>query len=95
MTMETWVKGTLKQLFINFQTNAVVSGKTPFFVINPFSTHHTICLNPNQDGLFRGCSRMWGRGGKKALPLQNLSHISYNGEAWHSYTLPKDDPKNV
>ena len=43
-TMETWVKGTLKQLFINFQTNAVVSGKTPFFVIDPFGTLHSICL---------------------------------------------------
>ena len=38
MTMETLVKGTLKQLFINFQTNAVVSGKTPFVVIDPFGT---------------------------------------------------------
>ena len=23
----------------------------------------------------------------------NLSHISYNGETRHSYTLPKEDPK--
>ena len=22
-------------------------------------------------------------------------HISYNDETWHSYTLPKEDPKNV
>ena len=26
---------------------------------------------------------------------QNLSHISYNDETWHSYTLPKEDPKNI
>ena len=44
MTMETWVKGTFKQLFINFQTNAVVSGKTLFFVIDPFGTPHSIRL---------------------------------------------------
>ena len=28
-----------------------------------------------------------GRGAK------NLSHISYNDETWHSYTLPKESPK--
>ena len=25
----------------------------------------------------------------------HLSHISYNDETWHSYTLPKEDPKNI
>ena len=24
-----------------------------------------------------------------------LSHISYNDETWHSYTLPKEGPKNI
>ena len=28
----------------NFQKNKVVTGKTPFFVIGPFSTHHSSCL---------------------------------------------------
>ena len=28
----------------NFQKNEVVTGKTPFFVIGPFRTHHSICL---------------------------------------------------
>ena len=27
-------------------------------------------------------------------PPEDLSHISYNDETWHSYTLPKD-PKNI
>ena len=46
-------------------------------------------LNPIQDGLFRGCSRMrGGRGGKK-------THISCNDETWHSYTLPKEDPEDI
>ena len=44
MTMENLVKGTLKQLFINFQTNTVVSGKTPFFVIDPSGTPRSIDL---------------------------------------------------
>ena len=26
---------------------------------------------------------------------RNLSHISYNDETWHGYTLPKEDPKNI
>ena len=29
----------------NFQKNKVVTGKTPFFEIGPFCTHHSICLN--------------------------------------------------
>ena len=24
-----------------------------------------------------------------------MSHISYNDGTWHSYTLPKEDPKNI
>ena len=24
-----------------------------------------------------------------------MSHITYNDEAWHSYTLTKEDPKNI
>ena len=23
------------------------------------------------------------------------AHISYNDDTWHSYTLPKKDPKNI
>ena len=44
-------------------------------------------FNPIQDGLFQGCSRIGGG----AFP----SHISYIDETWHSYILPKEDPKNV
>ena len=29
----------------NFQKNRVVTGETPFFVIAPFCTTHSICLN--------------------------------------------------
>ena len=35
------------------------------------------------------------RGGTKKVPSLNLSYISYNDETWHSYTLPKKDPKNL
>ena len=45
---------------------------------------------------FFGAADGWRGGGiKKAPPPKNLSHISYNDETWHSYTLPKEDPKNI
>ena len=53
------------------------------------------CLfNSIQDEPFRNCSRM---GAKKSplLPLQNLPHISYNDETWHSYTLLKEDSHHL
>ena len=50
--MDISVLCTLNQLFIRglyaenkFSKNQVVSGKTPFFVIGPFCTVHSICLN--------------------------------------------------
>ena len=37
-----------------------------------------------------------GGGAKKApSPPLNLAHISYNDETWLSYTLHKEDPKNI
>ena len=36
-----------------------------------------------------------GGGGQKGPPPKNLSHIPYNDETWHSYTLPKEDPKYI
>ena len=33
------------------------------------------------------------RGVKTGPPPKNLSHISYNDETWHCYTLPKEDLK--
>ena len=32
---------------------------------------------------FFGAAHGWG------------AHISYNDETWQSYTLPKEDPKNI
>ena len=49
-------------------------------------------LNPIQDGAFRGCSRM---GGAKKLLLPKMSHIFCNDETWHSYTLRKENQKNL
>ena len=52
--MGAWAVGTLNQLFIrgiilylkqNFQKNKTVAGKTPFSVIGPFCSYHSICLN--------------------------------------------------
>ena len=27
--------------------------------------------------------------------LPKMSQMSYNNETWHSYTLPKEEPKNI
>ena len=45
-------------------------------------------------GIF-GAAHGWGEGRKKASLPQNLSHMSYNDENWHSYTLPNEDPKTI
>ena len=51
-------------------------------------------FNPIQDGHFRGCSRMGGA--KRPPSLKSVTHIiSYNDETLHSYTLPKEDPRNI
>ena len=50
--MGIWIVGASNQLFIRdsstetkFSKTKVVNGKTPFFVIGPFWTHHSICPN--------------------------------------------------
>ena len=40
-----------------------------------FSDSFICSLNPIQDGLFRGCSRMRGGGRKKAPSLKSVTHI--------------------
>ena len=48
MNMDIWVVGIFIGIFKlkqNLQKNKVVTGKTPFFVIGPFCTHRSICLN--------------------------------------------------
>ena len=37
-----------------------------------------------------GAARGWEA---KGPPAENLSDISYSNETWHTYTLPKEDPK--
>ena len=49
-------------------------------------------FNPIQDGLFRGCSRM---GGAFLAPLPKIRHTYPTMMKLGSYTLPKEDPKNV
>ena len=43
-----------------------------------------LIVNTIQDGTFQGCSQIGY--GRKDLPPQNLQHISYNDQTWHSYT---------
>ena len=45
-------------------------------------------------GIF-GAAHRWGGEGQKGPHPWNLSHIYYNDETWHSYTLPEEDPKNI
>ena len=35
-----------------------------------------------------------GLGKPKRLPLPKMSYMSYDDDAWQSYTLPKEDPKS-
>ena len=46
---------------------------------------------------FFGTAHGWGvrEGGGEGPPPQNLSHISYKEETWHSYNLPKEIAKTV
>ena len=43
MKMDIWVVGSSNQQ--NFQKYKVVTVETPFIVIGPFCTPHSICLN--------------------------------------------------
>ena len=52
--------------------------------------------HPIQDGLFRGCSQMRGVGGGAAKgPLPKICHTYRTMMKLGSYTLPKEDPKNI
>ena len=50
-------------------------------------------LNPIQDGHFQGCSRM--RDGAKRPPFPEICHTYPTMMKLGSYTLPKEDPKNI
>ena len=54
-----------------------------------------VSFNPIQDGLFLGCSRMGG-GPFWSPSLKSTAHRTYpTMMKLGSYTLPKEDPKNV
>ena len=38
---------------------------------------------------------VYGWTAKNKPPPKNLSHTFRNDETWHSYILPKEDPKNI
>ena len=65
-------------------------------LIKRFYIQHTQTILFSFLTLFRmdffGAAHEWG--GEAPRP-QNLSHISYNDETCHSYTLHKEDPKNI
>ena len=51
--MDIWVAGTSNELFLKgsktgkkiFKKTKVVTGKTPLFVIGPFCSRRSVCLN--------------------------------------------------
>ena len=43
-------------------------------------------------GIF-GAARGWGQP-KSAPSVKSVTHI-HNDETWHSYTLPKEEPKDI
>ena len=58
---------------------------------------NNFCISPIQMNIF-GAAHRWGeaRGPKKPPPPPIKSvNISYNDETWRSFTLTKEDPKNV
>ena len=53
-------------------------------------------MNPIQDGLFRGCSRMRGGGGAKRPPLPKICDTYPKMmKLGRGYTLPKEVPKTI
>ena len=52
------------------------------FIHKEYTLPPVYLFNPIQDGPF------WGL-------FPKTYHISFNDETWHSYTLPKKDPKNI
>ena len=44
-------------------------------------------------GFFGAAHRWWWGGEAGGGPKR--PHISYNDKTWHSYTSPKEDPKNA
>ena len=51
-----------------------------------------LVINPIQDGPFRGCSRI---GGSKNAPLSKICQTYPTMMKLGSYTLLKEDPKNI
>ena len=65
--MDIWVAGTSNELFLKgsktgknfFKKNKVVTGKTPLFVIGPFCSRRSVCLNT--DCHIKTCRSLRGR----------------------------------
>ena len=55
-------------------------------------SHNKLLLSLFRMGLFEAAH---GWGGTKNAPLPKICHSSCKDETWHSYTLPKEDPKNI
>ena len=75
------------ELHVLFLSNSVTQLFCSDFFICRTSAASSACA-------FSGLLTDGGMWAKNPLPL-NPSHIYYNDETWHSYTLQNEDPKNV
>ena len=41
------------------------------------------------------CVKGGGGGSGQKVPLPKICHTFLQDETWHSYVLPKEDPKNI
>ena len=57
-----------------------------------FEKLYTILTLLTMGLFFEAAHGLWGT---KRLPSLNMSYISYNDDTWYSYTLPKENRKNI
>ena len=83
------------ELLVSSMFTRTNSSKTTYWLINPVVWNSISSLTLFRMGFFGAAHGLGRWGGLKGPSLWNLWHISYNDEAWHSYTLPKEDLKNI
>ena len=93
--MSTRLKSYATATVFVFLVSFIGSNKQFFNVESVFKfLNHE--FNPIQDGHFWDCSP-WvdGGGGDKKAPLPKICHTHLTMIQLGSYTLPKEDPKNI
>ena len=93
--MSTRLKSYATATVFVFLVSFIGSNKQIFNVESVFKfLNHE--FNPIQDGHFWDCFQMGeGGGGDKKAPLPKICHTHLTMIQLGSYTLPKEDPKNI